>query len=135
MKVCWATVIRVAVFTLLAIRAAAASHMEIHPFPFSAVRLDAHSPFARAAELNRQYVVSLDPDSMLYTFRRNAGLPAPGDPFVGSWEDPACEVRGQFMGHYLSATATLLSQIGQRMQACCIHSSPSSPQQRECAYR
>ena len=27
--------------------------------------------------------------------------------FAGSWEDSGCEVRGQFMGHYLSALAFL----------------------------
>lgn len=86
----------------------------IHPFPLSAVRLYAESHFAKAAELNRQYVMSLDTDSMLYTFRKNAEFDTPGETFAGSWEDPGCEVRGQFMGHYLSATATLLSQTGGR---------------------
>lgn len=84
----------------------------IDPFTLSAVRLHPRSPFARAAELNTQYMVSLEPDSLLFTFRQNAGLPTPGQPYVGSWEDPGCEVRGQFMGHYLSASATLLGQTG-----------------------
>ena len=92
--------------------AAQATRPLIQAFPLSAVRLDNGSLFARAAELNRQYIMSLNVDSMLYTFRRNAGFPTPGENFAGSWEDPGCEVRGQFMGHYLSATATLLSQTG-----------------------
>lgn len=84
----------------------------IHPFPLNAVRLNPESHFAWAAELNRQYIMGLNVDSLLYTFRQNAGFATPGEIFAGSWEDPGCEVRGQFMGHYLSATATLLSQTG-----------------------
>lgn len=80
---------------------------DVIPFPPHDVRLELASLGARAMALNKDYMLSLDVDSLLLTFRRNAGLPAPGDPFAGSWEDPACEVRGQFMGHYLSATARL----------------------------
>ena len=69
--------------------------------------------------LNQEYLLSLDVDSLLLTFRKNADLLAPGNPFVGSWEDPACEVRGQFMGHYLSATARLQGQMCSRCCTCC----------------
>lgn len=30
---------------------------------------------------------------LLWTFRNNAQLPAPGLPYQGTWEDPNCEVR------------------------------------------
>ncbi len=79
----------------------------IRSFSPHSVRLDSISFAAKAMALNTDYMLSLNVDSLLLTFRRNAGLPAPGDPFDGSWEDPACEVRGQFMGHYLSALARL----------------------------
>ena len=79
----------------------------IQPFGPDAVRLNDKTFAARAASLNQQYLLSLNVDSLLWTFRQNAGLPAHGNPFSGSWEDPACEVRGQFLGHYLSATARL----------------------------
>ena len=87
-----------------------ASEPMIQPFPLQDVRLDTSSFEARATGLNRKYMMSLDLDSLLLTFRQNAGLPSPGETFSGSWEDPACEVRGQFMGHYLSATARLQGQ-------------------------
>ena len=50
---------------------------------------------------------------LLWTFRRNANLPTPGEP-LGGWEAPDCEVRGQFLGHYLSAVAMLQRQTGER---------------------
>ncbi|DBA96514.1 hypothetical protein WJX77_003023 [Trebouxia sp. C0004] len=100
--------INLSVFLVSVISGAAESFsQDISPFPPHDVRLDATSLGARAMALNKDYMLSLNVDSLLLTFRRNAGLPTPGDPFAGSWEDPACEVRGQFMGHYLSATARL----------------------------
>jgi uncharacterized protein len=50
-------------------------------------------------------------DQLLWTFRRNAGLFTPGEP-LGGWESPDSEVRGQFLGHYLSAAALLYKQTG-----------------------
>ena len=79
----------------------------INAFPPGLVRLDDSTFAAQTAALNKQYLLSLKVDSLLWTFRNTAGLPAPGDPYTGSWEDPGCEVRGQFLGHYLSATARL----------------------------
>jgi len=101
--------INLSLFLISVISSAAAESFsqDILPFPTHDVRLESTSLGARAMALNKDYMLSLDVDSLLLTFRRNAGLPAPGDPFAGSWEDPACEVRGQFMGHYLSATARL----------------------------
>lgn len=101
--------INLSVFLISVTSGAAAESFSQDIFPFAPhdVRLESNSLGARAMALNKDYMLSLDVDSLLLTFRSNAGLPAPGDPFAGSWEDPACEVRGQFMGHYLSATARL----------------------------
>lgn len=76
---------------------------EIQPFELSDVRLSEKTIQARAAALNNEYLYILDPDRLLWTFRNNAKLEAPGLPYQGTWEDPNCEVRGQFMGHYLTA--------------------------------
>ena len=84
----------------------------IEPFPFSAVKLTPNSDFDKALSLNMEYMLSLDEDDLLRTFRENARLPAPGMPYSGSWEDSGCEVRGQFMGHYLSALAFLANHTG-----------------------
>lgn len=84
----------------------------ISPFPLNEVSLEPSSPFGKAVALNRDYMMSLDTEQLLHTFRLNAGLPTSAAPFTSSWEDPSCEVRGQFMGHYLSALAMLGKHTG-----------------------
>ena len=44
-------------------------------------------------------------DSILYNFRRNAGLDTKGAAAMGSWEEPTGNLRGHFTGHYLSMLA------------------------------
>ncbi|KAG2440382.1 hypothetical protein HXX76_004487 [Chlamydomonas incerta] len=56
----------------------------------------------------------LDSDRLLWVFRKNAGLPTPGEPYVGSWEDPNCELRGHFVGHYLSALSLAWAGTGNK---------------------
>lgn len=63
-------------------------------------------PFLHARELDRKYLLSFDTDRLLHTFRLNAGLPSTAQP-LGGWEEPKSEVRGHFVGHYLSACAIL----------------------------
>ena len=84
----------------------------ISPFPLDEISLAAGSLYDKALSLNRDYILLLDPDQLLHTFRLNAGLPTSSVPFTSSWEDPSCEVRGQFMGHYLSALAMLGKHTG-----------------------
>lgn len=87
---------------------------EVHPaveaFPLEAVRLG-DGPCRRAQEADRRYLHFLDLDRLLYTFRQNAGLPTPGKP-LGGWESPSVEVRGHFVGHYLSACALMVAGTG-----------------------
>lgn len=88
---------------------AATAHSEfIRPVPLSSVRLKPDSQFDKAASLNMDYLLLLSEDDLLFTFRQTANISTgSGAPYYGSWEDPTCEVRGQFLGHYLSATAML----------------------------
>ncbi len=65
-------------------------------------------PALAAFDTNLRYLRSLDPDRLLWTFRKNAGLPTPGTPY-GGWEAPDCELRGHFVGHYLSACARVMA--------------------------
>jgi DUF1680 family protein len=79
-------------------------------FPMSRVRLLPGSPYADARDGNRGYMEGLAADRLLYTFRANAGLPAGSAKPLGGWEQPengqrSSELRGRFMGHFLSATA------------------------------
>src|SRR5690242_14165145 len=69
------------------------------------------SPFLTAQHWNIGYVKRLDPDRLLHTFRLNAGLPSTAAP-LGGWEDPTCELRGHFLGHYLSGLAIGFASTG-----------------------
>lgn len=84
--------------------------MRAEPFPLADVRL-LPGPCLTAQEANRQYLLLLNPDRLLHAFRTNAGLPAPGEP-LGGWEAPNVEVRGHFVGHYLSACALMYASTG-----------------------
>ncbi|XP_059665214.1 uncharacterized protein LOC132311345 isoform X2 [Cornus florida] len=61
---------------------------------------------AVAQQTNLEYMLVLDVDRLVWSFRKTAGLPTPGEPH-GGWEDPNTELRGHFVGHYLSATALM----------------------------
>lgn len=90
----------------------------IQPFPLDNITLEPGSLFDKAMVLNTEYMVQLDADQLLHTFRLNAGMPSSAQPFTGSWEDPSCEVRGQFMGHYISACAMLVNHTGELAFTC-----------------
>lgn len=83
-------------------------------FPLSAVTL-LESPFRHAMEINKAYLLRLDPDRLLAGFRREAGLPKKAEPY-GGWETIPAEGRyslaGQGLGHYLSALSLMASATG-----------------------
>lgn len=64
------------------------------------VRLDPDSPHGRAQQTNLEYLLMLDEDNLVWSFRKTAGLPTPGKPYKG-WEDPSVELRGHFVGWFL----------------------------------
>ncbi|KAL5567182.1 hypothetical protein UlMin_030346 [Ulmus minor] len=68
------------------------------------VRLDPSSPHWQAQQTNLEYLLLLDVDRLLWSFRKTASLATPGKPY-GGWEDSNIELRGHFVGHYLSASA------------------------------
>ncbi len=84
--------------------------LKAEPFDLSDVRL-LDSPFKHAQELDEKYLLSLDPDRLLHNFRVNAGLPSIAQP-LGGWEAPTCELRGHFVGHYLSACSLMYKSTG-----------------------
>ena len=84
--------------------------LQAQPFELSQIRL-LDGPFKQAMLRDGQYLLSLDPDRLLHTFRLNAGLPSTTEP-LGGWEQPTCEVRGHFVGHYLSGCALLFAATG-----------------------
>ena len=69
--------------------------------------------FKHARDLDEQYLLSLDVDRLLHNFRINAGLPSTAKP-LGGWEAPDCELRGHFVGHYLTACALMYASTGEK---------------------
>jgi uncharacterized protein len=84
--------------------------MLVEPFPLEQVRL-LDGPFLEAARTNQDYLNSLPEDRLVHNFRVTAGLPSSAEP-LGGWEDPKCELRGHFTGHFLSASALTYAATG-----------------------
>ena len=60
--------------------------LKASPFFLSDVRL-LDGPFKQAQEMDRKFLLSLEPDRFLHTFRLTAGLPTSTQPY-GGWETP-----------------------------------------------
>jgi hypothetical protein len=92
--------------------------LALNTVPAGQVRL-LPSPFLQRANLNREYVVSLKTQNLLQNYYLEAGLWSPrfrmtgmgearrGDDIHWGWESPTCQLRGHFLGHWLSAAAYL----------------------------
>lgn len=61
------------------------------------VWLDQSSVLWRAQQTNLEYLLMLDVDSLVWSFRKTASLPTPGKAY-GGWENPISELRGHFVG-------------------------------------
>lgn len=84
--------------------------LKAEPFDLKQVRL-LDGPFKDAQERDRKYLHDLDADRLLHNFRLQAKLPSTAEP-LGGWEAPKCELRGHFVGHYLSACALMYASTG-----------------------
>ncbi len=71
--------------------------------------------FQQRFDLNRRYLLSLRSENLLQNHYLEAGLwgprTRPEDCHWG-WESPTCQVRGQFLGHWLSAAARIYASTG-----------------------
>jgi uncharacterized protein len=65
--------------------------------PLGDVRLLEGSIHAQAQKTNLEYLLMLDVDRLIWSFRKLAILPTPGTPY-GGWEKPDQELRGHFVG-------------------------------------
>jgi hypothetical protein len=83
---------------------------KVRPFPMKAVRL-LSGPFHDMQEANRALLRELPVDRLVHTFRLNAGLSSNAQP-LGGWEKPDCELRGHYIGHFLSACALMYASTG-----------------------
>ena len=65
--------------------------------------------------LNRKYMLSLHTDNLLQNHYMEAGLWHPRENPLdchGGWESPTCQLRGHFLGHWLSAAASIAANTG-----------------------
>ena len=79
-------------------------------FPLNRVDLLA-SPFQDNQARNTSYLLFLDPERMLRSFRLNYGQPSRAKP-IGGWEKPASQVRGHTTGHLMSGLALTYANTG-----------------------
>ena len=87
----------------------------LEPFSLNRVRL-LPGLFHQRFILNRQYMLSLKTANLLQNHYLEAGLWAPrqnpGDDIHWGWESPTCQLRGHFLGHWLSAAARICATTG-----------------------
>lgn len=83
---------------------------QAEPFSMTEVRL-LPSFWKETMEANRSFLYSLPNDRLAHNFRVTAGIPSNADP-LGGWEAPDCELRGHYVGHYLSSCALLHASTG-----------------------
>jgi len=86
----------------------------LRPLPRGTVKL-LPGLFQHRFSLNRQYMISLKTDSLLQNFYLEAGLWQPrgkAEDIHGGWEAPTCQLRGHFLGHWLSAAAMIAANTG-----------------------
>ena len=83
---------------------------EVLPFSNKDVKLT-DSWIKEREELNAKFLLSLDPDRLLFNFRINAGIRSDVKPLDG-WESPSCGLRGHFTGHFLSAASSWVEKTG-----------------------
>lgn len=93
------------------VKVAAVVALKAEPFNLGNVRL-LDGPFRHAMELDRTYLLSLQPDRLLHDFRRHAGLPSTARPYGGWMAADNYAGCGQFVGHYLSACAMMYASTG-----------------------
>ncbi len=82
------------------------------PFDLTNVTL-LPSQFQTNMLLDKAYLLSLNPDRLLYSFRANVGLSTGNALPYGGWEDPGDTLcLGHFVGHYLSACSQMYASTG-----------------------
>ncbi len=72
----------------------------------------------RRREENRKYLLELSNDNLMINYNLEAGLYKTSElpkGIHGGWESPLCELRGHFLGHWLSAAAMHYEATGDRM--------------------
>jgi hypothetical protein len=80
------------------------------PLPLPAVRVTG-GPLKRAQDLNRDYLLKLEPDRMMAYYRKRAGLTPRAQGYPG-WDGDGRNLTGHIAGHYLSAVSLMYAATG-----------------------
>ncbi len=86
----------------------------LNNLPYSAVEL-LPGQLHKKTNRNRKYLMSLDTENLLLNFYIEAGLWSNSqlpENIHGGWESPTCQLRGHFLGHWLSAAARIYAATG-----------------------
>ena len=76
--------------------------------------------FLERMNVNARYLLELDTDCLLQNYYLEAGMTLPGMQSVSKpdevnmhwgWEAPSCQLRGHFLGHWMSAAAKLTAGV------------------------
>ena len=69
--------------------------------------------FKERADVNRAYLMELTTENLLQNFYLEAGVRTDRDvtEMHLGWESPTCQLRGHFLGHWISAAAAMGSSI------------------------
>lgn len=86
--------------------------LKVLPFHLTDVRL-LDGPFRDAMLRDQHFLLGIDLDRLLYSFRANAGLPVSAQPY-GGWEAPTVELRGHSAGHFLTACSFMYAGTGDK---------------------
>ncbi|HVM88448.1 MAG TPA: beta-L-arabinofuranosidase domain-containing protein [Puia sp.] len=93
-----------------AVKVKPVANLQAYAFNLKDVRL-LNSPFKNAMEKDAAYLLSIDPDRLLFRFYEYAGLPTKGEVY-GGWESEG--LSGHTLGHYLSACSMMYASTGNR---------------------
>lgn len=93
--------------------------IRLKPIPVGNIKL-LPSIFTQRYELNRKYMMSLENDKLLQNFYYEAGIVKTGyimlnkdlnyKDFYWGWDSPNNQLRGHFLGHWLSAAAYMFAE-------------------------
>ncbi len=92
---------------------------EVNLMPTSINTENAHllpGLFKERADVNRAYLMELKTEDLLQNFYLEAGIRTDRDvtEMHLGWESPTCQLRGHFLGHWLSAASMLVAQNNDR---------------------
>ena len=80
------------------------------PLPLPAVRLTG-GPLKRAQDLDAAYLLTLETDRLVASYRKLAGLPTNAE-LLSGWDGPGRNLTGHIAGHYLSAVSLMFAATG-----------------------